>query len=169
MRKIYRVVVTVVVLLFCCLCVYGADRYVDNGDGTVTDVNTGLMWAQKDSCSDTGQCMDWNHVREYIAKLRIGGYDDWRIPTIEQYKTIYNPSFSVKGCLDKKEGKMANLHFSPIFARGGAGWYWSSDEVGHDNMRVFFFATGKVYKLPITIDFNRDAGVRAVRLANIDR
>ncbi len=51
--------------------------YTDNGDGTITDLNTGLMWQ-----SDPGAKMTLKQAVAGAAKCRLGGYRDWRLPTI---------------------------------------------------------------------------------------
>ena len=48
--------------------------YTDNGDGTVTDNVTGLMWAQDQSETN----YPWSEAGTYCANLTLGGYDDWR-------------------------------------------------------------------------------------------
>ena len=56
--------------------------YKDNGDGTVTDLNTGLMWQKAtDAKSDSldGR-VTWYEAEEYAKNLRLGGYSDWRVP-----------------------------------------------------------------------------------------
>ena len=55
--------------------------YKDNGDGTVSDLNTGLMWQKTtDATSDSlkGR-VTWYEAEEYVKNLRLGGYSDWRI------------------------------------------------------------------------------------------
>ena len=54
--------------------------YTDNGDGTVEDNVTDLMWAQDLSTSS----MSWEEAVEYCENLELGGYDDWRLPTIKE-------------------------------------------------------------------------------------
>jgi cysteine-rich repeat protein len=72
--------------------------YVDNGDGTITDVNTGLMW---EKLSDDGSIHDkdngytWaNAFAVKIATLNAGGgfagYTDWRVPNIKELISIVN-------------------------------------------------------------------------------
>ena len=81
--------------------------YVDNGDGTITDVNTGLMW---EKLSDDGSIHDkdttytWdNAFAVKIATLNSGGgfagYTDWRVPNVKELGSIvnyqvFNPSVS---------------------------------------------------------------------------
>lgn len=58
--------------------------YTDNGDGTVTDNNTGLMWQQ-----DPGAKMSYDDAVANLSSFNLGGYTDWRLPTIkEQYSLI---------------------------------------------------------------------------------
>ncbi len=51
-------------------------RFVDNGNGTVTDRLTGLMWEQVPSSTK----MTWRDALSYAEGLRLAGYADWRIP-----------------------------------------------------------------------------------------
>ena len=48
-------------------------RFVDNGDGTVTDLETKLMWKQTDSFQDTSQWTNWFKAFEYIRSLELLG------------------------------------------------------------------------------------------------
>jgi hypothetical protein len=72
--------------------------YTDNGDGTITDNNTRLMWEKK---SDDGTIHDqdntytWASAHSFfIAVLNAGGgfagYTDWRVPNIKELQSILN-------------------------------------------------------------------------------
>ena len=54
-----------------------AGSYSDNGDGTVTDKVTGLMWEKGSS----GPYESWSQARAHCPTLTLGGYKDWRLPT----------------------------------------------------------------------------------------
>ncbi len=54
--------------------------YSDNGDGTVTDENTGLMWQQ----TPPSEKMTYDEALDYVENLELGGYKDWRLPTIKE-------------------------------------------------------------------------------------
>lgn len=54
--------------------------FIDNGDGTVTDNVTGLMWQQ----IPISESMSWEEAIEYCENLELAGYDDWRIPTAKE-------------------------------------------------------------------------------------
>ena len=70
--------------------------YLDNGDGTIIDHNTGLMWAKKsddDSIHDKDNTYTWaDAVSVYIAGLNAGsgfaGYTDWRLPNVKELQSI---------------------------------------------------------------------------------
>ncbi|MGE5279247.1 MAG: DUF1566 domain-containing protein [Deltaproteobacteria bacterium] len=63
---------------------YGANDFVDNGDGTVTDAATGLMWMK----ADAGRPMGWEEALAYAEDLRYAGHDDWRLPNAKELQYI---------------------------------------------------------------------------------
>ena len=136
---------------------------VDNGDGTLTETKTRLMWTQKDSYSNLGKCLNWYQAKEYVENLKTGGYTDWRFPMVFEYGTIYD---------NTKENNMAWDHdpdqplaLSKQFADGAAYWYWSLDieetELDECCARTFYFVNG----FPHIRRFSScdNGGVRAVR------
>jgi len=81
--------------------------YTDNGDGTITDNNTRLMWEKKDDSGgihdqdnrytwwggvSEGYLMDGTMVTEFLATLNAGGgfagHTDWRIPNVRELQSI---------------------------------------------------------------------------------
>jgi len=50
---------------------------VDQGDGTVADVTTGLMWQQTVPSNPVTQ----DEADAYCANLSLAGHTDWRLPT----------------------------------------------------------------------------------------
>jgi hypothetical protein len=58
-------------------------NYTDNGDGTVTDNNTGLMWQK-----DPGKKKTFTDAVAGASKFRLAGYEDWRLPTIKELQSI---------------------------------------------------------------------------------
>lgn len=57
--------------------------YKDNGDSTITDLNTGLMWQ-----SDPGEKMTFKQAMAGASGCRTGGYKDWRLPTIKELYSL---------------------------------------------------------------------------------
>jgi len=64
-------------------------RLVDNGDGTVTDLKTGLMWARTDNMGH----ITWHDARLYCENTILSNHRNWRMPTIEELKTLFDESF----------------------------------------------------------------------------
>jgi hypothetical protein len=62
---------------------------VDNGDGTITETKSQLMWTQKDSFADLGRCLNWHESVNYVDNLTTGGHTDWRMPLVREYGEIY--------------------------------------------------------------------------------
>ena len=64
-----------------------SERFVAYDNGTVKDLTTGLIWAARDNGGPIG----WGKAKTYCKNYRGGGYKDWRMPTTEELRAIYNP------------------------------------------------------------------------------
>jgi hypothetical protein len=68
--------------------------YQDNGDGTLTDLNTGLMWEKKSddaSVHDRDTLFTWSGAFTQIATLNamtFAGHNDWRLPNARELLSI---------------------------------------------------------------------------------
>ncbi len=77
--------------------------YVNNGDGTVTDMVTGLMWQSSfdhngDGSIDYDDKLSFNEILAIPETCTTGGYTDWRVPTIkEQYSLIMFSGRDISG------------------------------------------------------------------------
>jgi hypothetical protein len=63
---------------------YGENDLVDNGDGTITDRATGLMWTKKDS----GKGMTWEQALAWAEELTLAGHEDWRLPNAKELQQL---------------------------------------------------------------------------------
>lgn len=66
---------------------YGQNDFIDNGDGTVTDLATGLTW----SWNDSGVGMNWEEALAYVQSLNDQnylGHADWRLPNAKELQSI---------------------------------------------------------------------------------
>ncbi len=59
--------------------------YRDNGDGTISDRNTGLMWVKA-----RGDKLSWRAAQDGASTCRVGGHTDWRMPTIKELYSLIN-------------------------------------------------------------------------------
>ena len=69
---------------------YGTNDFVDNGDGTVSDLATGLTWTQ----SDGGTTHEWDDALNYCEGLTLAGSEEWRLPNIKELHSIVDYSRS---------------------------------------------------------------------------
>jgi hypothetical protein len=72
---------------------YGINDFTDNGDGTITDNATGLMWSQ----DDNGAGLNWQDALAWVEQMNDQnylGHDDWRLPNVKELQSIvdYNRS-----------------------------------------------------------------------------
>ncbi len=63
---------------------YDSHAFTDNGNGTISDSATGLVWQQDDS----GSGMVWEDALNYCESLSTGGYDDWRLPNAKELQHL---------------------------------------------------------------------------------
>ncbi|MBI5428015.1 MAG: DUF1566 domain-containing protein [Nitrospinae bacterium] len=115
------------------------ERFIDNGNETVTDNKTGLTWSRKDSRQIAGRWMHLEKAEKWIGEMnsaKFGGYDDWRVPKLEDIKTIFDKSFS-----NRDFGK-SEIHLPSIFEPGCADSAWT-DTVNADRAMMFSLVKGR--------------------------
>jgi len=104
------------------------DPLVDNGDGTITDPNSGYMWKRTDAWLDMKKFYTWPEHQEYVEwvnknKDQFGGYNNWRIPNKAEALTLFDKT-GVKSLADKNG---TNYPIDAIFAPGGASNTWITE------------------------------------------
>ena len=103
------------------------------GDKVVVDKATGLMWHQNGSDSH----MRYKKVKKWIRKLNkrgYAGYQDWRLPTVEEAVSLLEPS--------KRNG----LYIDPVF-NTKQSFIWTGDRYGSEAAWGVGFGEGNVYSL----------------------
>ena len=102
---------------------YGANQFVNNGNGTITDNATGLMWMQ----NDNGTGILWKDALSYAENLTYAGYSDWRLPDTKELQSIVDYTRSPATSSSAAINPMFNC--TQITNEGGVAdypWYWSS-------------------------------------------
>jgi hypothetical protein len=72
-------------------------RFTNNGDGTVTDHATGLMWVANSTAAGRGETYNWANALNASENLTYAGHDDWHLPNVRELQSIvdygtYNPA-----------------------------------------------------------------------------
>jgi hypothetical protein len=92
------------------------ERFIDNGDGTITDVEKNIMWTKTDTMNDLKKWCCYQDCLDYVRHLRennFAGYDDWRLPTRDQMGSLYGETLTNKDVYGK------DIHISEKFEKGG--------------------------------------------------
>lgn len=120
-----------------------SNRFIVKG-GTVTDTTTDLMWQQ-----ESAGPMTWEEAIKYCEDLRLGGYNDWRLPSDVELISLRDSS---------RFSPAIDTHYFP---NTQSSYYWSSTtdaQYTYDAWCVYFGYGG------VHLGFKAGSGcVRAVR------
>ena len=146
MRGTFPILITVVVLILTCDIARAEEkRFADNGDGTITDSQTGLMWAVSSSPGD----LDWEDAATYCKNPAMDSlylkYDDWRMPTVAELQTLYSKEIDAY-----KADCGLKIRTDSVFDISCA-WIWSAElpAAPHAKTRsvmAYVFDLGRGYK-----------------------
>ena len=119
---------------------YGTNNFTDNGDGTVTDAATGLMWMK----DDNGNGMAWEDALSYAENFEYGGYSDWRLPNAKELQSILDytrsPATSSSPAIDPI------FNCTPITNEAGEADYpcfWTNTTFSLPGEQAVYFSFGR--------------------------
>jgi len=132
-------------IILTCTLLFGApvwsgDRFTDNGDGTVTDHQLGVMWAKTDNQGN----INWKQadlwVKYTFPDTLIKRYDNWRLPTVAELQSLYVQDKKYKG-YETDCGQQVKI--VPDI-KLSCGWIWAS-ETSAIQAYIFNFHRGYHY------------------------
>jgi len=137
-------------------------NFTDNGDGTVTDSTTGLMWSRcsigqtwdetNTACTGDATSMTWQEALQATYGYEFANNNDWRLPNIKELMTI-----TEKQCVRPSINET-------IFPQTSSDDYWTSTPSTSDlsmSWVVAFFNSSNSLKEKDAFVF-----VRPVRIAD---
>jgi len=98
------------------------DRFVDNRDGTVTDLQTNLMWVKNGWRLDLFAGATWSEAVRKCEKFSHAGYTDWNLPTIEQWLSLIDTRNLSPALVEPNPFKNMIVHMP----------YWSQSDYNYD-------------------------------------
>jgi hypothetical protein len=113
---------------------YGINNFVDNGNGTITDSATGLMWSKDDRGNGVNigprSGMKWEDALAWVQQKNNEnylGYNDWRLPNAKEMQSILDYSRSP----DATGSAAIDPVFNTTEITNEVGeidypWYWTS-------------------------------------------
>ncbi len=135
------------------------ERFKVNGQESVVDTQTGLMWQKPDSYHEIQKGMNWYEALEYVDRKnaeKFAGFSDWRLPTLNELKQIWDP----KRPIVSKDGEPIGL--PSVFASGGSYYLWTSNERNLDHS--WYYGLGQREEYFNLKDLgDLDQGVKLVR------
>jgi hypothetical protein len=104
--------------------------------GVYLDPELQLLWATTDNGSD----ISWNDAKEYARQLSLGGYTDWRLPTIEELEDLFDASRAGPHKIRNPLAVTGPLIWSSTKQSPGSGWFFSFE----NGVRLYnIYGTGK--------------------------
>ena len=119
-------------------------RFKDNNDGTVTDLQEGLMWKKIDLYQEKKIWSSWEESQKLIESFNEQGYakySDWRLPTRKELKSLYEEDKNVPWKYYWTENV---IHIDPIFGYSHC-CFWSSELYKDKYAWGFNYIGGKDY------------------------
>ena len=122
----------------------GDPRFQNNRDGTVTDLEHGLMWKQQDSYQERKEWTNWEAAHLYVEEInkkKFASYGNWRLPTRKELLTLYEEDKSIPWFYYWTTNE---VHMDPIFGYTSC-CFWTSEE--HEEIYAWHvnFLRGKAY------------------------
>jgi hypothetical protein len=114
---------------------YGINNFADNGDGTITDRATGLMWSQ----DDNGSAVAWQQALAWVQAQNAAGYlghDDWRLPNAKELQSILDYTRAPDAVDPSHQGPAIDpiFHCTQVTNEACVAdypWYWAGTTHGN--------------------------------------
>lgn len=131
-----------------------AGRYIDHGNGTITDTQTRLMWKKCSEGQSGNECKGdvvrytWNDaMSRFKSGVGFAGYNDWRMPTKDELKTLVYCSNGTKTPLPDFKDCGDWLYQQPtinlqVFPNTLNTWYWSASSDANGDVWFVLFNEG---------------------------
>ena len=116
-------------------------RFLKRDDGTIYDSVTSVTWMANDSFLDLEKDVSYSEAEDYVKETnekKVGGYSDWRIPSIQEASSIFD-----KEKLNK-DSKGGDIFLDSVFPPGAANCSWTSSTRGKE-AQIMFYANGCPY------------------------
>ncbi|MBW2436165.1 MAG: DUF1566 domain-containing protein [Desulfobacterales bacterium] len=138
-----------------------ADRFIDNGDGTVTDRKLNLMWSKADNQGDINWIQADKWVRFTFPDTIPKRFDNWRLPTLAELQSLLVEDKNAKGY----ETECGQWVKTVLEIRLSCGWVWTSEtDPIAPTARIFNF--DNVYHYTVRKAHKR--GYRALPVRNLE-
>ena len=109
-------------------------RFLDKGDSTILDNETGLVWSKEDSWPIAQDWLAFQDALQFVDEMNKKdylGFHDWRIPEKEEIEKLFIPESTIMA------RSSCEIHLDPLFASGGGNASWC---LPFDQQAAFYFS-----------------------------
>jgi len=103
--------------------VYIANRFLDNGDGSVTDQLTDLMWVKSPGTTAS----TWEDAILLSEFNTTGGHTDWRLPNIKEIRSLNDET--------RTQPSVSTIAFPSI----AQSKFWSSTTLPNQSSKAWYY------------------------------
>ena len=110
------------------------EKFKDNGDGTLEDLETGLVWCKQDSWQIEHDWLTFQEALSFVDSMNkqdFLGFHDWRIPEKDEIEKLYYPS-AINTARSNQE-----IRIDPLFEPGCGNGSWC---LPFDQQAAFYFS-----------------------------
>tara|TARA_Y100001960_G_scaffold59972_1_gene62572 strand:- start:90 stop:515 length:426 start_codon:yes stop_codon:yes gene_type:complete len=132
-------------------------RFIDKGDLTILDNDTGLIWAKEDSWALAQDWLTFQEALKFVDEMNKKdylGFHDWRIPEREEIEKLFFPESTIMARSN------CEIHLDRSFSAGGGNASWC---LPFDQQAAFYFS----YVSGNSQQFDQDYSQGYVRLVRL--
>ncbi len=116
-------------------------RFAEADEYSVIDLKKRLIWLKQDTRQLTGKWLSWVQARDYAKELNsacYGGFKNWRMPTVEEARTLFDKTQSNKDHMGQK------ALVPQVFPEGFGFLCWTKDVRNKVQAIRFSFRKGSI-------------------------
>tara|TARA_Y100001936_G_scaffold245031_1_gene286349 strand:- start:319 stop:744 length:426 start_codon:yes stop_codon:yes gene_type:complete len=132
-------------------------RFMDNGNCTILDIETGLIWSKEDSWPVAQDWLTFQEALQFVDEMNKKdylGFHDWRIPEKEEIEKLFVQESTIMARSN------CEIHLDSLFAPGGGNASWC---LPFDQQAAFYFS----YVTGTSQHFDQDYSQGYVRLVRL--
>ncbi len=133
---------------------YGINAFSNNGDGTVSDLATGMMWQQTNGEQSPGDYQfNWEEALSYCETLSLAGHTNWRLPNIKELQSIVDYT--------RADPALDTSVFTFNQSPNTAAYFWSGTTHGDNTKLGAYMCFGPCWNYTFSADIHGPGAQRA--------
>ncbi len=120
------------------------DAYIDMGNQVIRDTKLNKMWTKTGSYFELKKWLHWEKSKQFAKRknqVRFGDFNDWRLPTRKELKSLYNRGLKGQWSYEKSERIYTTSHFNLAYC-----YFWTSERFDDELVWQVSLCNGRAYK-----------------------